>query len=234
MGQPLLLDYYMSLPERRPGESSTKWSPRFRHALKQFKQKVGKRYTEARLERLLWTVMPEVRQAAVLAFGLVGTLAANESLAAMLHREDEQGRKLANDDLWAVWFRGDSSELHRQLQELLRLSAEDTAPEKLLAGFSALIQKAPRFAEAYNQRAIVYFRLGELAKSIADCEKVLKLNPYHFGAAGGMAQCFMKQKKFRAALRTFRRAFRLNPNLDGVEDVIASLEKMLGEARNKG
>ena len=114
------------------------------------------------------------------------------------------------------------------------IQADLREPEKILAGFNSLIQKAPRFAEAYNQRAVVYFRLGELAKSIADCEKALKLNPYHFGAAGGMAQCFMKQKKFRAALRTFRRAFRLNPNLDGVQEVITSLEKMLGEGRNKG
>src|SRR5437867_8764044 len=121
MGQPLLLDYYLGLPERRPGESSTKWAPRFRHALKQFKQEVGKRYGEATLERLLWTATPEVRQAAVLALGLVGTMAANESLAAMLHDEDEQVQQLANDALWAVWFRGDSPELHRQLQELLRL-----------------------------------------------------------------------------------------------------------------
>ena len=92
-----------------------------------------------------------------------------------------------------------------------------------------LIRKAPRFAEAYNQRAIVHFRMGDFTQSIADCEKVLRLNPYHFGAASGMAQCFMKQKKLRAALRTYRRANRINPNLDGVQQVIESLERMLGE-----
>jgi Tfp pilus assembly protein PilF len=81
----------------------------------------------------------------------------------------------------------------------------------------------------YNQRAIAYFRLGDMAKALADCERVLRLNPYHFGAASGMAQCFMKQKKLRAALRMYRRANRINPNLDGVKQVIDSLERMLGE-----
>ena len=40
-----------------------------------------------------------------------------------------------------------------------------------------LIKKAPAFAEAYNQRAILYFRAGEYQKAIADCETALKLNP---------------------------------------------------------
>ena len=58
---------------------------------------------------------------------------------------------------------------------------EDTAPE-VLSGFRILLEKAPRFAEAYNQRTIVYFRIGELAKAVADCEKTLRMNPFHFGA----------------------------------------------------
>ena len=97
----------------------------------------------------------------------------------------------------------------------------------------ALIASAPAFAEAYNQRAILNFRTGNLAKSILDCEKVLRLNPYHFGAASGMAQSFMKQRKFRAALRTYRRACRLNPNLAGVRQVIETLERKLGEEGKK-
>ena len=32
---------------------------------------------------------------------------------------------------------------------------------------------APQFAEAYNQRAILYFQMKDYARSIADCEKVL-------------------------------------------------------------
>ena len=50
-----------------------------------------------------------------------------------------------------------------ELQRLVALSAEDEfAPDRVLEGFAALIKQAPRFAEAYNQRAIVYFRLGDL------------------------------------------------------------------------
>ena len=39
----------------------------------------------------------------------------------------------------------------------------------------------------------------------------------------------MKQKKLKAALRIYRRANRINPNLDNVRDAIQSLERTLGE-----
>jgi tetratricopeptide (TPR) repeat protein len=80
---------------------------------------------------------------------------------------------------------------------------------------------------------VVHYRLGQYQKSIADCERTLKLNPYHFGAQSGMAQCFMKLHKPRAALRAFRNAFRINPGLEGIEDTIRALEDVLGEEGKK-
>ena len=91
------------------------------------------------------------------------------------------------------------------------------------------MRKAPRFAEAFNQRALYHYHRGDYVKAIGDCEKALRLNPCHFGAASGMGQCFMKQKKLRAALRIYRRANRINPNLEMVREAIQSLERMLGE-----
>jgi cytochrome c-type biogenesis protein CcmH/NrfG len=44
-----------------------------------------------------------------------------------------------------------------------------------------------------------------------------------------MAQCYLKQRKLRAALRAFRRSYRINPNLDDVHQAIQSLEETLGE-----
>ena len=52
---------------------------------------------------------------------------------------------------------------------------------------------------------------------------------YHFGALSGMAQCFLKLRKPKAALKAFRQAFRINPGLEGVEETIRALEDVLGE-----
>jgi tetratricopeptide (TPR) repeat protein len=227
--QPLILQYYQLLPEHRPDDEPADWPHRFRKALNKFKRSVEARYTEATLERLLFSPESEVRQAAILALGMLGSIKVNASVAARLHDEDLTAREFACDALWAIWQRGDTPDNNQELQRLMRMIAAEGDSAQVLAGFEALIRKSPRFAEAYNQRAIFHFLRGDYAKSIADCEKTLRLNPHHFGAASGMGECFMKQKKLRAALRVYRRANRINPNLDGIREAIQSLERMLGE-----
>jgi tetratricopeptide (TPR) repeat protein len=228
---PLLVEFYHALPQRRAKESDEIWTQRWQTGLDNYKQEILARYNEGTLQRLLDYGSVEARQAAVLALSLIGTMRSNESLAALLHDEDLTVRQMTADTLWAIWFRADSPENNQELQRLIRVNPQET--DKLRTGFEALLKKAPRFAEAYNQRAVHYFRLGDYQKSIEDCEKVLKLNPFHFGAAGGLAQCYMKQNKLRSALRAFRRAVRINPNLDGMHQVIRSLERLLGEEGKK-
>jgi tetratricopeptide (TPR) repeat protein len=230
----LLLQFYHQLPERKAGSSAGAWSRRLRAGLLQFQKAVESRYTEGTLLRLAAGGGPEVRHAAVLALNLTGTMQANAVLAARLGDEDREMRRLAADAMWSIWFRADEPANNKELQRLMRLtSADEITPQELVDGFAELLRRAPNFAEAYNQRAILYYRLGDLRRSIQDCERALKLNPHHFGAASGVAQCLMKQKRLRAALRAYRRAYRLNPNLEGIRQTILSLERMLGEEGKK-
>jgi tetratricopeptide (TPR) repeat protein len=227
--EPLLLQYYQLLPGLRADGPSADTSRDFRKRLTRFKRAVSARYNEATLQRLLRWRGAEVRQAAVMALGLIGTMKVNAPLAACLHDDDATVRGLAGDALWSVWFRADTPENNAELQRIILLKPAEVGPEIILADFAALLHKAPRFAELYNQRGICHFRLGIYSRATADCERALRLNPYHFGAASGLGQCFMKQKKLRASLRGFRRALRINPNLDGVRLTIASIERQLDE-----
>ena len=231
MIQPVLLRFYRELPIRRDGDSARVWAAQFEVALERYQRAVRESYGEGTVQRLLTSCDAEIRQAAVLALGMIASMRVNEPLAKMLRDEDVTVRQLACDALWSLWFRGGAPEHNRELQRLMRLSVDELGADAVLAGYEALIKKAPRFAEAFNQRAILHFRLGDMNRAIADCTMVMRLNPFHFGAASGLAQCYMKQKRLRAALRSYRRAFRINPNMDGVGEVIESLEKMLGEGR---
>lgn len=229
MGTALLVEFYNQLPEPREGDHPRKSAQRFQAAMTTFKQQAAERYTEGTLQRLLHAPNVESRRAAALALGVLGTMASNEPLARRLHDEDPGVRSLTADTLWSLWFHADTEAHTKELQRLVRLRDM----EKALAGLDGLIKKSPNFAEAYNQRAIVHFRMKEFHKSIADCQRTLKLNRFHFGAQGGMAQCYMNLRKPRAALKAFRNAYRINPELEGVEETIRALENALGEEGKK-
>src|SRR5262249_31173888 len=151
------------------------------------------------LQRLLNSTDARTRRAAVLALGFVGTIDSNPAVAAMLHDDDPLARRFAVDALWELWFRGGTVEQNQRL----RHAADDPDPAKARADLDKLIGAAPEYAEAYNQRAIWFFKRGEFARAVDDCNIVLRLNPHHFGAAAGLGQCYLKLGKTRAALRAF-------------------------------
>jgi tetratricopeptide (TPR) repeat protein len=218
----LLVEYYQQIPE---GRSAAKPKLTRREGVEVFKHRVAERYNEGTLLRLLAHGDDESRRAALFALGLLGTMNACPGIAACLHNEEREIAQLAADTLWTLWFRADSPANNQELQRLVRLRDRG----QTLAGIDALIQRGPDFAEAYNQRAILYFRQKKFERSIADCQKALKLNPFHFGAQAGLGQCYMQMKKHRAALKAFRAALRLNPHMDGVAETIRALENALGE-----
>jgi tetratricopeptide (TPR) repeat protein len=225
VGTALLVEFYNELPEPRRQDSKG-FEARLRSGLEKFKQRVTARYTEGTLQRLLVSDDVRARRASVLALGLTGDMReSNAAVATMLQDTDRAVRQLAVDALWGMWFRADTDANNRELQRLMELRD----PKKKRAGLDALITKAPRFAEAYNQRAIFHFQNEEWQKSIADCEHAIGLNPYHFGAAAGMARCYMELGKHRAALKAFRNALKINPALREVEAAIQALENALGE-----
>jgi tetratricopeptide (TPR) repeat protein len=224
MSAALVVEYFQQLPERRSGERPEEWRVRLRGAVEAFRSRVGERYLEGTLLRLLADEAAVARRAAVFALGQSGTMASSAALAARLRDGDADVRELACDALWSVWFRADGEENHRELMRLLRTRDRN----KARAGLDRLIERAPTFAEAYNQRAILSFRLKDYERSAADCTKVLKLNPNHFGAMAGLGQCYLQMRKNKAALKVFRAALRINPNLDGVAETIRAIENALG------
>jgi tetratricopeptide (TPR) repeat protein len=218
----LLVEYYQQIPE---GRSEAKPKMTRKEAIEVFKHRIAERYNEGTLLRILEHGDNLSRRASLLALGLLGTMNACAGIAARLHDDDRQTAHMAADTLWTLWFRADSPANNQELQRLARQRDR----EKALAAIDVLIERAPEFAEAYNQRAIIYFRLKKFDRSIADCQKTLALNPYHFGAQAGLGQCYMQMRKHRAALKAFRAALRLNPFMDGVEETIRALENALGE-----
>lgn len=225
MSTSLLVEYYLKLPQPQLGDDPDLLEAGLEQGMHQFRRAVKSRYNEGTLQRLLVAHDLTTRRAASLALGLIGTMKSNARLATSLHDEDRLVRKFAADSLWKIWLRGSNPTESRLLQEALAIS-DINQREKAL---DDLIRLAPDFAEAYNQRAVLHFSRGAFPYSVLDCEATLRLNQFHFGAASGLGQCYIRMNKPSAALRAFKQSLDINPDLTTLRDAIAKLEKALDE-----
>ena len=244
MNSPLLVEYFNALPNdalrggldwpisqysrenaAQAKETRTTGKARRRAAIHIFCKQVRQRYTEGTLLRILHIGNATMRQAAIFALGMIGSPAVNAFLADRLHDEDDEVARLASEALWSLWFRGENSAHSDELYRILRLRDSVQA----VAALDDLIERAPNFPEAFNQRAILYFQLEQFALSARDCTKTLKLNPHHFGAQAGLGQCLLRLCRPRAALRSFLLALRINPRLDGISGTVKALEIALDD-----
>jgi len=155
--------------------------------------------------------------------------------AALLHERlrDESGfvRSYAEQGLWLLWTRsGDAAIDALMARGLDEMQAGNYAGA--IKTLSEVVRKKPGFAEGWNRRATVYFLAGEYRKSIADCDEVLKRNPLHFGALSGLGQIYVALDDVQAALKWFRRALEVNPNMIGVEINIHIIEEQLAAKRS--
>jgi Flp pilus assembly protein TadD len=188
-----------------------------------FRRRVRSRYSEATLGRLCVGGDVTARRAAVVSIGLIGTMESNAVVAASLADDDPAVRELAERALWSIWFRADSPEHNATLDQIAhQITRGQTGAAIELS--TTLIARAPEFAEAYNQRAIALFAEGRFADSAADCRQVLELNPFHIGALGGLAQCYMRLGDRSRALATYRRASELQPYDLGLRQLIRVME----------
>ncbi len=124
---------------------------------------------------------------------------------------DRSIRSHATAKLWQLWFeqKGDLGlELLKRSQFLLE-SGEVEKAEKLL---NKTIKSYPDFAEAWNRRAVLYFSQEQYEKSRRDCEKVVQLVPYHFGAWHGLGLCLTALGNYYEAIRAFREALAIQPH----------------------
>lgn len=88
---------------------------------------------------------------------------------------------------------------------------------------NSIILLEPDFAEGWNKRAHLHFMTGDLAKSIADIEKVLELEPRHFGALNGLAIILRRLDRKQRALTVYEEVLKIHPFLEAADKARAEL-----------
>ena len=133
-------------------------------------------------------------------------------------------------EIWQVWARSGRADVDRILNEgigYMALRQFGPAHDR----FSEAIEAAPDFAEAWNKRATVLYLMNEHDRSLADIEKVMTLEPRHFGALAGRAMIHAHAGRWKEALTAFREALAANPFLKERETLLPDLERRVDGER---
>jgi tetratricopeptide (TPR) repeat protein len=172
------------------------------------------------------------RAAGVLYIGRTGLAADGPLLVKRLSDDHPVVRALAEQSVWRVWSRSGDAET----DQLLATGVEEMEAgfyAEAIQTFSNVIRRKPDFAEGWNKRATVLFLAGDLRRSLADCDEVMKRNPQHFGALSGYGQIYVRLEEYEKAIEYFRRALAVNPNLTNLQTAIRGIEELLRDKRER-
>jgi tetratricopeptide (TPR) repeat protein len=170
------------------------------------------------------------RRRGAMALAETGVMADVPKLADALRDDDLLVRQLAERAMWEVWSRSGDAAVDRLLASgIEQMSAREG--ELAVQTFTEVIRRRPDFAEGWNKRATVHYLMGEYQKSLADCDEVMKRNPYHFGALSGYGMIYLQLDQPAKALDYFQRALKVNPNLDSINQTVEMLKPLLIQRR---
>ncbi len=137
--------------------------------------------------------------------------------------------------------RGIADRIRREWQDsgsptvnlLIRWADKAVADEKNVAALDFLdeaIRLRPDYVEGWNRRATLHFKLGNYRKSMSDINRVLAIEPRHFGAIAGMAAIMGETGRDTMALEAWERFLELYPSERRAQKELGELaEKLTGQ-----
>lgn len=82
--------------------------------------------------------------------------------------------------------------------------------------FTACTSLEPEFGEAWHQLGVVNFALNANDEAMVDLEHALAIEPRNYGALMELAAIFSIYGNNHASLQALRRAYAINPHIDGL------------------
>ena len=136
---------------------------------------------------------------------------------------DQEAADAIAAEIWRLW---------RDIDDPVAAQALASGSQAMGAGqyrnayqyFSKVIQEIPAFAEGWNKRATVLYRIGAYQESIEDIRETLQREPRHFGALSGLGLIFLRQRQFGPAAAAFRDALAIHPHLPRIRAALEQLE----------
>ncbi|MEH6813160.1 MAG: tetratricopeptide repeat protein [Motiliproteus sp.] len=125
---------------------------------------------------------------------------------------DEASAQVAENQIWKLWITTGNpavDQLMRQAMDARRWYDFD----KALSLLDQVVDMAPNYAEAWNQRATVYFQRGDYEQALEQVARTLELEPRHFGALAGRGIIRLRQGRPALAIQNIKAAMAIHPYL---------------------
>ena len=137
---------------------------------------------------------------------------------------DDDTAKAIEERIWALWTTSRSD------TTMLLMSRAQTAiePEDLdlaIKLLDAIIKIKPKYVEAWNRRATIYYMKKDYGRALADIREVLRREPRHFGALSGLGLIMQDIGDDKQALEVYRRALAIYPRLQRIPDLVKTLQE---------
>ncbi len=141
---------------------------------------------------------------------------------------DEDSAKAIEERIWAVWVVS-GSDTTNLLMSRVKAASDDKDYDLALKLLGAVIAINPKYVEAWNQRATIFYLKDDYGHALADIREVLALEPRHFGAWSGLGLILQDIGDDKHALEAYRKALAIDPHLEHIPDVVKTLtEKVEG------
>jgi tetratricopeptide (TPR) repeat protein len=141
----------------------------------------------------------------------------------------EAAAERITSEIWRSWSDSGSANINL----LMEWAQRATGRREFAAALDMLDQVvllAPDFAEGWNRRATLHFMMENMARSMADIERTLALEPRHFGALSGMGNILRARGEKELALKAFERALDVYPMMRATQTAVGELaDEIAGE-----
>lgn len=139
--------------------------------------------------------------------------AALDALFAQLRlAQDPASAQAITNQIWVYWTTPADPMLAGHMRDVLALRQRADLPAAITL-LNQIVAEYPDYAEAWNQRATIHYLLRDFDSSMADIDKVLALEPRHFGALVGRAVMYRQQGEDDLAIADMVAALAIHPFL---------------------
>lgn len=148
--------------------------------------------------------------------------------ASLKNAGGEEEAKEFVDEIWRLWGQSGRADVDAMMARALGgMQSRDVGLANLL--LDEVVDMAPEFAEGWNRRATLRYLVGDHEGSLSDIEKVIALEPRHFGALAGRAMIHAAAERWQPALADYRAALAVNPFLPERLRVLPMLQRKASE-----